>query len=297
MGGSDKGEKVEAAARAENVRSELLKLPTPRKIVVVVGILLALLAVVCSTPDSASASCEVVNGTGEPPTPQKEAEWREWEEKCRAEEQARAEEQVRIEAEARTEQEAALASNEPCQALTWPPFGSVGEVCDLEGGYWRTTKKKCDQFSTEPEVPAVALTICWRLVAIQKAQQLPRERAEARREAKAARERARLRREWEHKPTVTLAFAEKGTRIFLRQNLGSWRHRSNGEVDCIGGKITRTRWSCHIAWIRGARCNVGRIQVFGAGHRNGRAIYRGHLRWQRGWGYTRAGRIHCPFWS
>jgi hypothetical protein len=84
-------------------------------------------------------------------------------------------------------------------------------------------------------------------------------------------------------------------RLFLWENLFGWRNRNLGTVDCRGGKVNYSRWRCRVAWIRRSVCNVGRVQIFGAGHRDGRPVYRAHAHWKRGAGYTRGGRIHCPF--
>jgi hypothetical protein len=86
-------------------------------------------------------------------------------------------------------------------------------------------------------------------------------------ERRKAREWRRQRHEWAHKPTVTEPIARGFARRLMRQTEFSiWT------VDCHGGKIDRTHWSCsvHIFY----HCLRGRIRVTGSGHKNGRAWYR-----------------------
>jgi len=103
--------------------------------------------------------------------------------------------------------------------------------------------------------------------AAEEAAQKAQERREAREvhanEREEVREARRRQREWAHKPTVTLATArEFAGRLMRKSDFPIWR------IDCDGGRIDRTHWSCKVAIFY--HCLRGRIQVFGEGHRNGR---------------------------
>jgi len=94
-----------------------------------------------------------------------------------------------------------------------------------------------------------------------------RERAQAAAEVRRHRRQARERREWAIKPTVTKAVAREFSRRLMKQtDFSIWT------VDCDGGRINRTHWSCsvHIFY----HCLRGRIRVSGAGHKNHRPYYR-----------------------
>jgi hypothetical protein len=88
------------------------------------------------------------------------------------------------------------------------------------------------------------------------------------------REAERRAREWAHKPTMTLYIASHLAARTLR-NAGY----PNGWVECQGGRINRTHWSCkaHLFY----QCLVSRMQVWGAGYKNGRPLYS-----------TKSGRFH-----
>jgi hypothetical protein len=94
-----------------------------------------------------------------------------------------------------------------------------------------------------------------------------RERAQAAAEARRHHRQARERREWGIKPTVTKGIAREFSRRLMKQtDFSIWT------VDCNGGRINRTHWSCsvHIFY----HCLRGRIRVSGAGHKNHRPYYR-----------------------
>lgn len=130
-------------------------------------------------------------------------------------------------------------------------------------------------------IPAVA--ICWEVVAALRERERPRREREARR-----------RREWAQKPSVTSRLAEAET-LRLLGGLSGWRHRRLGTVDCGGGRVNRTQWGCAVAWIRRGTCNVGRVRVYGAGHRDGQAFFGAHARWRRGYGWIEDGEVNCHF--
>jgi hypothetical protein len=179
-------------------------------------ILLVALALVLAgsvVPALATASCEVIDGTGEPMTPEKEERFRQLEAECR-ERIAAAEARDAEEAQRRAENEAGEKALEAEEAE-------------------------------------------------EKARVRARERA---RQAKELRERRRERREWAHKPTVTKRIAIEFSKWLMRKtNFTIWW------IDCDGGRINRIRWSCKVSIFY--KCLRGRIQVKGAGRKNGRPWY------------------------
>ncbi len=93
------------------------------------------------------------------------------------------------------------------------------------------------------------------------------ERKEAREahaiEREEVREARRRQREWAHKPTVTKPTAEEFAKRLMRKTSYSiW------EVDCDGGRLNRTHWSCKVSIFY--HCLRGRIQIFGEGYKDGR---------------------------
>ncbi len=85
-------------------------------------------------------------------------------------------------------------------------------------------------------------------------------------EREEVREAHRRQREWAHKPTVTKPTAEEFAKRLMRKSSYSiW------EVDCDGGRLSRTRWTCKVAIFY--HCLRGRIQVFGEGHKEGLAWF------------------------
>jgi hypothetical protein len=101
--------------------------------------------------------------------------------------------------------------------------------------------------------------------ALRTAEKREREREQRSRERERAAEVRKLHREWRHKPTVTEGIArEFAWRLVRRSAYADSVYR----VDCRGGRIDRTHWACKVAIFY--RCLRSRIQVTGAGHKNGR---------------------------
>lgn len=82
-------------------------------------------------------------------------------------------------------------------------------------------------------------------------------------------------------PTVTESIAEEFAGRLLRQ-LPGWRYRQYGYIDCRGGRISRTEWSCRVGWIYGRGCRRGRVRVRGGYIENGNKFYRSHASWRSG---------------
>ena len=99
------------------------------------------------------------------------------------------------------------------------------------------------------------------------AEKREREREQTAAEARRHHRQERERKEWAVKPTVTKAIAKEFSRRLMKQT-----EYSIWTVNCNGGQINRTHWSCsvHIFY----HCLRGRIRVSGAGHKNHRPYYR-----------------------
>jgi hypothetical protein len=173
-------------------------------------------------------------------------------------------EQARLAAEEQAQWDAALASPNPCAVGVHLPI--QGQFCGIEN--WREVTESCrtlEGYESDPRLIAV----CWKYQAIQKVAQRPKELREMRRAAEVRRERERERREWAHKPTVTLVVAKEFARRLMRKtDFSIW------SVDCKGGRINRIRWSCKVSIFY--QCLRGRIQVYGAGYRDGRKFFGAH---------------------
>lgn len=142
---------------------------------------------------------------------------------------------------------------DPCQEAE--ALGDRNEICRL--GCW-------DEGSAEERARAEEANRAEALEAECEAQRHQEDREigiQERREA------ARHRREWAHKPTVTLARAEEMARRAMHHT-----NQSNWWVDCDGGRINRTHWSCRIGFFY--RCLRSRILVSGAGFKDGVPWYR-----------------------
>lgn len=97
----------------------------------------------------------------------------------------------------------------------------------------------------------------------QAAEKREHEREERARERRQAHRWQRERREWAHKPTVTKGIAlEFSKRLMRKSDFSIWW------VDCDGGKINRTHWSCKVSIFY--HCLRGRIRVTGVGTKNHR---------------------------
>jgi len=84
-----------------------------------------------------------------------------------------------------------------------------------------------------------------------------------------------------HRPTVTKAIAKEMTVRNLRDFAG-WRKRESGYIDCNGGRIDRTTWSCRVGWVFNGGCRRGKVQVRGSHVEAGRKYYDSHLRGSKG---------------
>jgi len=60
-----------------------------------------------------------------------------------------------------------------------------------------------------------------------------------------------------YKPTVTLKLADYGAHLALKK-FPIWTHRDAGKVSCIGGKLSRTRWTCKVGLRKHRICRKGR---------------------------------------
>lgn len=120
-----------------------------------------------------------------------------------------------------------------------------------------------------------------------------RERKEEREQKARERREKREAREWAVKPKVTQKIAHQHAMSLLHKKVPTWTYRTAGSLECAGGKINRSHWRCRVSWIAGSVCHGGRLQVIGAGHINGQAIYRSKIEYQNGYGYIRHGRIRC----
>jgi hypothetical protein len=134
---------------------------------------------------------------------------------------------------------AALASPEPpCEILPGSSSPTSEEICAEEIAEWHEEQEE-DRRREEKEEREI--------------------RAEERVEEKEA-------REWAHKPTVTLHLARLLTvRTMRNSGLENWW------IDCRGGRIDRTHWSCKVSLFY--HCLRGRMRIWGAGYRNGRRWY------------------------
>jgi len=169
--------------------------------------------------------------------------------------------EARLAAEEQAEWEAALASPNPCAVGVRLPI--QGQFCGIED--WREVAESCrtlEGYESDPRLIAV----CWKYQAFQKAAQRPRELREMRRAAEVRREKEHERREWAHKPTVTLAVAQEFAGALMRRSeYAVWT------VSCKGGRIDRTHWACKANIFY--QCLRTRILVYGAGYRNERRWY------------------------
>lgn len=68
---------------------------------------------------------------------------------------------------------------------------------------------------------------------------------------------------------------------FLGNHYWSWRYREAGSINCAGGRVNWSTWSCGVNWISGRTCKEGRVLIH-ARYRAGFnrysyfARYRGH---------------------
>jgi flagellar biosynthesis GTPase FlhF len=131
--------------------------------------------------------------------------------------------------------------------------------------------------------------------AAEEAQEKEAERKEERERQARKRREQREASEWAVKPKVTQGIAHQRGLSLLHKKIPTWTYRKEGSLDCAGGKINRSQWRCRVSWIAGSVCHGGRLQVVGAGHRNGRAIYQSSIQYRSGYGYVRHGRIRCFF--
>lgn len=251
----------------------------------ILAALCAIAVALAIAPAGASADCEFINGTGEPWTPEQEAAAHEWEANCRASRDAAAAAKAQEEAAERANREAALASEEPCDALRGTE-GRTPEFCvTRRTRWWRETADECHRAEAEG-AESLIVAVCWRVVELQKARQRPKERQAERRQ-----------REWAHKPTVNARKARLLVEKRLQQDVEGWKHRRAGSVDCRGGRVDRTHWRCKVRWLYrvpgGERCRVGRFKVRGEGYRNGVAWYSTAGQWVNGYGLLDKGRIRC----
>ena len=78
-------------------------------------------------------------------------------------------------------------------------------------------------------------------------------------------------------PSVHRADAEELGGRALRQDYPGWVKRDSGYLDCAGGKVDRTHWSCKVRWVHGRECKVGHLQVFGERFVNGQPRFGVHI--------------------
>jgi hypothetical protein len=123
------------------------------------------------------------------------------------------------------------------------------------------------------------------------------EREQERKEEKErkARERQEHReaQEWAVKPRITQKIAHDHALALLHKKVPTWTYRTAGNLQCGGGKVSRSDWRCRVSWIAGSVCHAGRIRVIGAGHRNHVAIIDSKIEYRNGYGFVRHGRIRC----
>lgn len=78
-------------------------------------------------------------------------------------------------------------------------------------------------------------------------------------------------------PHIHQGEAEERTVRFLHSEEAGWRYRSEGYVDCNGGRISNISWACRVGWTGSAGCSIGRVRITNEYRERGTIYYDAHF--------------------